>query len=586
MSTLKKILFLLTPNERKSASLLILMIFIMAILDMIGVASILPFMAVLTNPGLVETSFILNNIFQSSKILGVETKSQFLFFLGIVVFILLVTSLIFKAVTNYVQLRFVQMREFSIGKRLIEGYLRQPYSWFLSRNSSELGKTILSQVGEVVGGGIRPLMELIAKGAISIAFIVLLIIADPKVALVVGISLGATYGLIYKLIRNYLKRIGQKHLKNNELRFSSIIEAFGAAKEVKVNGLEQIYIDRFSNSAKTFAGTAASSQVINQLPRFVLEMIAFAGVLLLILYMMSQTGSFNNALPIISLYVFAGYRLMPALQQIYASFSTLSFVGPSLDKLYDDINNLKFIKPIAEKNILPFNETISLKNVDYNYPNTEVKALKKINLVIPARTTVGLVGATGCGKTTTVDIILGLFEAQSGTLEVDGQVITKENSRAWQRSIGYVPQHIFLSDDSIAANIAFGKEHKDIDQQAVEKAAKIANLHDFVKSELPKQYQTTIGERGVRLSGGQRQRIGIARALYHNPKVLILDEATSALDNDTEEAVMEAVNKLSKDITIIMIAHRLNTVKKCDIIFKLEKGRLVDQGKFDELLNT
>ena len=198
MSTLKKILFLLTPNERKSASLLILMIFIMAILDMIGVASILPFMAVLTNPGLVETSFILNNIFQSSKILGVETKSQFLFFLGIVVFILLVTSLIFKAVTTYVQLRFVQMREFSIGKRLIEGYLRQPYSWFLSRNSSELGKTILSQVGEVVGGGIRPLMELIAKGAISIAFIVLLIIADPKVALVVGISLGATYGLIYK----------------------------------------------------------------------------------------------------------------------------------------------------------------------------------------------------------------------------------------------------------------------------------------------------------------------------------------------------------------------------------------------------
>ena len=586
MSTLKKILFLLTPNERKSASLLILMIFIMAILDMIGVASILPFMAVLTNPGLVETSFILNNIFQSSKILGVETKSQFLFFLGIVVFILLVTSLIFKAVTTYVQLRFVQMREFSIGKRLIEGYLRQPYSWFLSRNSSELGKTILSQVGEVVGGGIRPLMELIAKGAISIAFIVLLIIADPKVALVVGISLGATYGLIYKLIRNYLKRIGQKHLKNNELRFSSIIEAFGAAKEVKVNGLEQIYIDRFSNSAKTFAGTAASSQVINQLPRFVLEMIAFAGVLLLILYMMSQTGSFNNALPIISLYVFAGYRLMPALQQIYASFSTLSFVGPSLDKLYDDINNLKFIKPIAEKNILPFNEKISLKNIDYNYPNTEVKALKKINLVIPARTTVGLVGATGCGKTTTVDIILGLFEAQNGTLEVDGQIITKENSRAWQRSIGYVPQHIFLSDDSIAANIAFGKEYKDIDQQAVEKAAKIANLHDFVKSELPKQYQTTIGERGVRLSGGQRQRIGIARALYHNPKVLILDEATSALDNDTEEAVMEAVNKLSKDITIIMIAHRLNTVKKCDIIFKLEKGRLVGQGNYDELLNT
>ena len=231
------------------------------------------------------------------------------------------------------------------------------------------------------------------------------------------------------------------------------------------------------------------------------------------------------------------------------------------------------------------NKTITLKNIHYSYPNASRTALKDISLSIPAKSSVGLVGSTGSGKTTTVDIILGLLEAQKGTLEVDGQIITKQNSRLWQRSIGYVPQHIYLSDNTVEANIAFGVNPEDINQEAVEKASKIANLHEFIMEELPKQYQTTIGERGVRLSGGQRQRIGVARALYHNPEVLILDEATSALDNQTEKAIMDAVNNLGKDITIILIAHRLSTVKKCDQIFLLEKGHLKNQGTFEELIN-
>ena len=235
---------------------------------------------------------------------------------------------------------------------------------------------------------------------------------------------------------------------------------------------------------------------------------------------------------------------------------------------------------------MSLNKKINLKNIHYNYPNTSRSALKDINLIIPAKSTVGLIGPTGCGKTTTIDIILGLLEAQKGTLEVDGKVITKQNSRSWQRSIGYVPQHIFLSDNTVSANIAFGEDPRSINQKAVEKATKIANLHNFVIDELSNHYQTTIGERGVRLSGGQRQRIGIARALYHNPQVLILDEATSALDNQTEKAVMDAVNNLSKNITIILIAHRLNTVKNCDIIFKLDKGQLVAQGTYDEIINN
>ena len=584
MQTLKKLLFLLNLYERKRMILILILIIIVALLDMIGIASILPFIAVLTNPTLIETNFILNNMFQTLSIFGVENTQQFIFSLGILVFLLLIISLIFKALSTYLQIRFILMLAHNIGKRLVEGYLRQPYSWFLNRHSADLGKTILSEVGNVTGNGVGKLIELIAKGTVTVTIIILLIIVDPKLTLIVGFSLGLAYVIIFYSLRTYLNRIGKESLENNQLRFTAVSEAFGASKEIKVGGLEQTYIKIFSNSSETFAKTQASSLIVASLPRFFLEAIAFGGVLLMILYMMLQSGSFNNSLPIISLYVFAGYRLMPALQVIYASFTQIIFVGPSLDKLYDDIKSLKLSNENQEQGVLSFTKTINLKNINYSYPNASRAALKDISLSIPAKSRVGLVGTTGSGKTTTVDIILALLEAQKGKLEVDGKVITKQNSRSWQRSIGYVPQYIYLSDDTIAANIAFGVELKDINQTAVEKASKIANLHEFVLNELPEQYQTAIGERGVRLSGGQRQRIGIARALYHNPHVLILDEATSALDNQTELVVMDAVNNCDKDITIIIIAHRLNTVKNCDIIFKLEKGKLINQGNPNNLI--
>ena len=586
MQTFKKLLFLLSPNERRKALMLLFMILIMALLDVIGVASILPFMAVITNPNIIETNSILNKMFQASATFGVDDNQQFLFALGVLVFVLLIISLIFKAFTTYFQTRFVQMREYSIGKRLVEGYLQQPYSWFLNQNSADLGKTILSEVAQVISGGIKPLIDLIAKSMITIALIVLLIIANPKLALIISVSLSLVYGFIFFFIRSYLNKIGEKRLKDNQLRFKTVSEAFGAAKEIKVGGLEQTFINSFSNSAQILAQTQAISSILSQLPRFFLEAIAFGGTMLIILYMMKLTGSFNNILPIISLYVFAGYRLIPALQQIYSSFTRLTFVGPSLNKLYHDMNKLKPVEQNQNEGVLKLNKSIVLKNICYDYPNASRTALKDINLIIPVKSTVGLVGTTGSGKTTTVDIILGLLEAQKGTLEIDGKIITKKNLRSWQCSIGYVPQHIYLADDTVEANIAFGLNNEDISQEGVEKAAKIANLHEFIIEELPKKYQTIIGERGVRLSGGQRQRIGIARALYHNPQVLILDEATSALDNKTEKAVMDAVNNLSKNITTILIAHRLKTVENCDIIFKLEKGRLIDQGKFNGIINT
>lgn len=583
MQTFKKIFFLLTLKERKDASILMILILLMALLDTIGVASILPFMTVLVNPGLIESNFILIRLFEIANIFGVENEQQFLFALGLLVLILLIISLSFKSLTTYFQVKFTQMSEYSLAKRLMEGYLHQPYIWFLNRNSADLGKRILSEVSHVIGGGLTPLIEIVSKSTIAISLILLLIIADPKLALIVGFTLSIAYGLIYYFISSHLKLIGKQRLKNNELRFSIINEVFGASKEVKIGNLEKFYVNRFSKAAKSFAQTQATLTVLAYLPRYILEALAFGGILLIILYVLSQTGDFNNSLPVISLYVFTGYRLMPSLQQVYSASAMLTFAGPSLDQLYDDVKNLKPAILNHDENGFEFKKTITLKNINFSYPDTSRSSLCNINLIIPSKKTIGLIGPTGSGKTTIINILLGLIEAKTGSLNVDEKVITKQNLKSWQKLIGYVPQNIYLSDNTIAENIAFGIEPKEIDYKNVEKVSNIAKLHDFVIDELPLKYKTIVGERGVKLSGGQRQRIGIARALYHNPQVLVLDEATNSLDNQTQKAVMDAINSLSKDITIILIAHRLETLKNCDTIFKLEKGNLIGQGTFSEL---
>ena len=275
--------------------------------------------------------------------------------------------------------------------------------------------------------------------------------------------------------------------------------------------------------------------------------------------------------------------MLPSLQRAYHASTMLRFCSPAIESLYDTLKNLNPNNIIKSKETIDFKKSIVLKNLNFKYPNSSNLTLKNINIEIQHKKIIGLVGPTGSGKTTLVDVILGILTPQDGTLQVDGKIINNNNLRSWQNNIGYLPQIIYLSDDTIAKNIAFGVNSEEINQEALERAAKIANLHNFITTELPEKYNTTVGERGIRLSGGQRQRIGIARALYHNPKILILDEATSALDNDTEKAVMEAINNLENDITIILIAHRLTTIKKCDEIIKIEKGSIVAKGKFEEV---
>jgi ABC-type multidrug transport system fused ATPase/permease subunit len=577
MEIIKKLYSFLSPEERKKAKLLLVMIFIMGILDTLGVVSILPFIAILSNPQLVETNIFLKNLYVTAGKLGIESFDQFMLMLGFFFFFIFVITLLFKAFVTYLNLHFSYMKQHTIGERLTNSYLFREYSWFLKRNSADLGKNILSDVNTVVDQAIIPLMQLISQGTISILFII-----DPIVALVVLCVLGGSYGLILKTSSSLLERIGKSRLKNNHDRFVTIREVFDAVKEIKLSGLEEFYLRRFNVCSIMNAKLQAKAQVISQIPRFVLEVVAFGGLMLIVITIIHRNDNILTALPMIVLYAFAGYRLIPCLQQVYFSIVHIRYMAPTINNLHKDFNKLPKIIKNQQKSKMMLKKSIILKNIYYHYPNLNKPFLEGLNLTIPAFNVIGLSGVTGSGKTTILNLIIGLLEPQKGTIEIDGQIINEANLRNWQRSIGYVPQQIYLAEDTVCANIAFGQDQKNIDHEAVERVAKIVNMHEFITKELPQQYHTILN-RDSNLSGGQRQLIGIARALYQNPQVLILDEATNALDKTTERVVVDSLLKLKNTTTSILVSHSNSVLVKCDKIFMLDKGFFKEQSILNSL---
>ena len=581
MKNYKKLFELLNKKDRKKIVWIAFMVVIMAVLDVLGIASIMPFMAVLANPEIVESNIYFQSFYNAYEF---DDTQNFLFFLGVCVFCILIFSLIYKAITNYIVFKFVLVREYEIGGRLIEKYLDQPYSWFLNKNSAELGKSLLSEVNQVVLNSLLPLMPVVAQSIMVILIILFLIFIDTELALLIGGSLFVTYFVLFRMTTSFLSRIGVSRLMANDKRFRAVSELFGAIKEVKVARLENIYISRFKEPSKIYANHQASAMVVSQLPKFALEGLAFGGMLGVILYLMAGDKGIAEVLPIMTAYAFAAYKLMPAMQQIYGGISLISYSSPSITALHESLyeKSSKNNHEYDQESKVTLNKEIEFKDISFKYESAEKNSIQNINLKIYTGSKVGLVGPSGSGKTTTVDVLLGLLSPQSGSILIDGTPLNSSNRFHWQKSIGYVPRHIYLADDTLLANIAFGEEESDVDVEAVKIAAKRALLHDYVLNEMPNGYSTIVGERGARLSGGQRQRIGIARALYRNPSILILDEATSSLDNLTEKSVMDAVHGMG-DITILMIAHRLSTVKKCDNIFLLNNGILESEGTFEEL---
>jgi ABC-type multidrug transport system fused ATPase/permease subunit len=589
MTTIRRLLALLDRRDRAKLAILAVVLVLVAVAEMAGIASIMPFMAVVSNPEVIRSNRWLS---AAHEALGFGSDQSFLLFLGLLMLALLVMSNIVKAAGTFLALRYHNRLNYVLSRRLLARYIARPYQFFLKRNTAELGSNVITEVNRVVTGVLTPATTIISSSLVCLAIIALLVVVDPLVALAIASVLSLAYGAILVTARRKLGEVGKEQVRANQERYRVAGEAMSGIKDLKVLGREATLLRRFSVHANRHARNNVTAGLIAQLPRYALETIAFGGILLVVMYLVSRGERATNIAPLLALYAFAGYRLMPALQQLFASITTLRFNAPALDVLYDDLggerggdrDSTELLEGSLHVPALPFVRELRLGRVSFHYQDTAASALRELDMVITPLTSVGIVGPTGCGKTTTVDVILGLLSPTEGQFLVDGVEITQQNLARWQKNLGYVPQHIYIADDTIARNIAFGVPDDEIEMESVRRAARIANIADFIESELPDRYETSVGERGLRLSGGQRQRIGIARALYRDPSVLVMDEATSALDGITEEAVMEALHSLSRKKTVIVIAHRLSTVRECDVIYLLERGTVVAAGAHRDLM--
>ncbi len=583
---LRKILLVLDKRDKKVAFYVLLLTAFVAVVDALGVASIMPFMAVLSNPDVIDSNVVLSYLYEFFHF---KSKDDFLFFLGISVLVFLVLSSALRALVVWAQFLFTNTRNYSISTDVVAGYLCQPYEWFLDKNSSELASSIIEEVSRVVNGCIFPAMRLLSNLMVVVLLLGLMTYADPLLALTAMIVLSVSYGSIIKFAGKRLRAQGQRLTKAQNDRLKAVNEAFGAIKDVKIGGYEQFFKEQYRKPAKEHALASVSAKLWSEMPSFAMQGLVYVAMMSTILYLMKTRGSLDNALPVLSLYALAIYKIMPAVQEVYKQMVEIKYNQPALDKTYENIYRMKnqdCSREIINADSLVFEKSLRLSELEFFYSGSSSASVYIKDLCIEKNHIVGIVGGSGAGKTTVVDIILGLLVPKNGEILVDDKRLDEESIKLWQKKIGYVPQSIYLSDASVKENIAFGVPADSIDEEAVIRAAKAANLHDFVEQEMPQGYDTYVGERGVRLSGGQRQRIGIARALYDNPDILILDEATSALDNITEKLIMEFIGGIGGEKTIIMIAHRLSTIKDCDVIFVMDKGKLIARGGYEQLIKT
>jgi ABC-type multidrug transport system fused ATPase/permease subunit len=545
-------------------------------------------MAVVVDLDIIRRQRILAYLY---RVGGFQSNSTFLVFLGAVVFMLVLTAAAFKIGALYHVNRFAAKRRYTLGLRLFKQYLYQPYRYFLDHNTSELSRSILSEVDASINGVLLPAMNTLVYGFVTVILFIFIVIVNPLLTFAALGVFGTVYSALYFFVRSRLNRYGRDRWEANSLRYKTAAEAFGGIKDVKILGKEPFFIHSYGLGARKYTSAEAANQILSQLPSLAMQSLAIGFTIAMVIVLLFLRGSFFQIAPMLAVFAFAIMRMVPGFQNAFQNAAQIRYHTHVVDNLYKDMTTMVLPPDIpARQNLdvepepVPFDKSIALEKIGFSYPASSKPVLREIDLQIPKNATVALVGATGCGKTTLVDVIMGLLEPSSGSILADDTPINAEDISRWQRNFGYVPQQIFLSDDTIAANIAFGIPENMRDNAAVERAARAANLHDFITMELPDAYDAIIGERGIRLSGGQRQRVGIARSLYHDPNILVMDEATSALDSVTEEAVMDAIHNLMHSKTIIIIAHRLSTVRECDTICLMEKGRIIARGTYDELL--
>ncbi len=570
----QKLRKVLRPSQRRQALVLFGLMIVSMALETVGVGMILPVLALIAEPDIGARFPAVTPLLKS---LGNPSQTELVVGALVALGIFFAIKNGFLAYMTWRKAGFVTEVQADLSQRLFTGYLRQPYTFHLQHNSAQLIRNINAEVTHFFNG-LNSLVDLLTQLIILLSVTALLLWAEPLGGLVVFAVLGGAGMLLHQITKTKLSRWGAARQFHDVKRIQHLQQGLGGVKDVKLLGREDDFLAQFAVHIKGNASIERKRILLGALPKLSFEFLAVIGMVALILTMLAQGKPIEVLIPTVALFAAAAFRLLPNIGSVMLHVQTLRFVGPVIDNLHAEISLLENTPHTKNAAPLAFHEGIELHDVAFRYAGAARLALTKISLQIPRGATVGFIGGSGAGKSTLIDVILGLLAPTRGKVLADGTDI-QTNLRGWQDQIGYVPQSIFLSDDSLRRNIAFGLPEDQIDDLAVERAIKASQLEEFVAG-LPEGLHTAVGERGVRLSGGQRQRIGIARALYHDPQILVLDEATSALDVATEEGVMQAVRALHGAKTILIVAHRLSTVANCDKLYRLEKGGVVQEGAF------
>ncbi len=573
-ASLKKIIYIFDKRQKKIVFLLLIAIVIGALLELLGVTAILPFVSLALSPGAMykaDKKYLLDLY----NMVGFSDPNLFLAFLAAILIAIYIIKNVYLVYMNYSIYKFTYSNQRKLAYRLLSCYMSQPYSFFLEHNSAELVQNISTDVVQFYDI-IICLLQLTVEGIVCSLLAGYLFITDKSISIGVVVILIMFFFLFFKVIKKKIRRQGEIVRKNRQGQTQWLLQSFGGIKETKIARKEAYFIKKFDAEYESFAKNHCSYQTLSYLPKPAMETVVIGALMFVVMIKLLRGIDSKYFVSTMSVFAVAAYRLLPSFNRISGYLSRIMFNKVSVDAIYRDLKAVEELEKKSHETVeetdIVFNDKITIDGLSFKYEGMESQVLDNVELSIPKNKSVAFVGPSGAGKTTLADIILGILYQQKGSIRVD-DIAIKENSTAWKKNLGYIPQTIFLIDDTIKHNIAYGLEDNEIDDDRINKVIEEAQLKEFIDS-LPDGVNTQIGERGVRLSGGQRQRIGIARALYNDPQILVLDEATSALDNETEAAVMDAIDSLSGRKTLIIIAHRLSTIENCDIIYEVKDGKV------------
>lgn len=578
---IRRVLFLARPYGRKKLAVVSFLSLAQGVFQVIGVTSIFPFLAIAADPERIRNSQFGRRFLE---LLPPMDNRQLLLTAGAVAIVALFTANAVNLIAEYARTRYAHNFGHWLRVRLLWRIASRPYGYFLVRNSADLIKKVLGDVANYVNGVLLPLLDSVARGLTAVLLLATLFFVHPLIALGATVGLGGFYLIVFRLLERKRREINQGLRLSSGGSYREAQQLLGGIKPIKVHRAEEHFLGRFGKHSAIVAKMSARVPTFANGPRYLVEPLAFGGLVLIVMVLAAKGRSFSDVLPNLGVMALAGYRLLPALQLLYGQLSELTSMRHSLDEVYDEFvvaeSDLNISDERGNQNIrlaqpYVWNDAITLDAVSFSYSQAKRPILDRLSLTIKKNTSVAFIGPTGSGKSTLIDLLLGLHQPTGGRILIDGRPLTPALIPAWQASIGYVPQDIFLIDDTITRNIALGIPDTEIEVNRLREVCATAQVLDFIEHELPQGFQSKVGERGVRLSGGQRQRLGLARALYHQPSLLILDEATSALDTETEARLIEALRSLSGKLTIVLVAHRLSTVADCEEVFDLA-GKAVD----------